>query len=66
MPHFGATFTPGGMDDYYMPPEVIAPAPQRYVLPSSPKYHTWTLPSPEMRFLPNRSIQVVPISRSRG
>ena len=28
MPQFGATFVPGGYDDYYMP-EVIAPAPQR-------------------------------------
>lgn len=30
MPQFGATFYPGGMDDYYMP-EVVAPAPQRCV-----------------------------------
>lgn len=30
MPNFGATFYPGGMDDYYMP-EVLAPSPQRYV-----------------------------------
>ena len=28
MPQLGATFVPGGFDDYYMP-EVIAPAPQR-------------------------------------
>ncbi|KAG5985297.1 hypothetical protein E4U55_006777 [Claviceps digitariae] len=26
--HFGATFVPGGLDDFYMPP-VVAPAPQR-------------------------------------
>ena len=29
-PQLGATFTPGGMDDFYMP-EVVSPAPQRYV-----------------------------------
>lgn len=29
-PHLGATFVPGGFDDYFMP-EVIAPSPQRYV-----------------------------------
>lgn len=29
-PQFGATFVPGGFDDYYMP-EVVAPSPQRYV-----------------------------------
>lgn len=28
MPQFGATFYPGGVDDFYMP-EVVAPAPQR-------------------------------------
>ena len=28
MTEFGATFVPGGFDDYYMP-EVLAPAPQR-------------------------------------
>ncbi|KAL1844089.1 hypothetical protein VTJ49DRAFT_4941 [Mycothermus thermophilus] len=32
---FGATFIPGGQDDYYMP-EVIAPAPQR-VMPEVPQ-----------------------------
>jgi hypothetical protein len=35
-PQLGATFVPGGFDDYYMPgpsPEVISPAPQRLVLP---------------------------------
>lgn len=31
MPELGATFYPGGVDDYYMP-EVVAPAPQRYVV----------------------------------
>jgi hypothetical protein len=34
-PKLGATFVPGGFDDYYMPapsPEVISPAPQRFVL----------------------------------
>lgn len=30
MSRFGATFYPGGVDDYYMP-EVVAPAPQRFV-----------------------------------
>ncbi|KAK1673097.1 hypothetical protein BDP55DRAFT_232233 [Colletotrichum godetiae] len=35
MPQFGATFVPGGFDDYYMP-EVIAPAPQR-VTPQVPQ-----------------------------
>ncbi|KAI1848004.1 hypothetical protein JX266_006117 [Neoarthrinium moseri] len=35
MPQFGATFYPGGVDDYYMP-EVIAPAPQR-VMPEVPQ-----------------------------
>lgn len=33
-PQLGATFVPGGFDDYYMPapsPEVISPAPQRFV-----------------------------------
>lgn len=29
-PKLGATFTPGGLDDFYMP-EVVSPAPQRYV-----------------------------------
>jgi hypothetical protein len=29
MPQLGATFVPGGLDDYYMP-EVVAPSPQRY------------------------------------
>ncbi|KAI9676877.1 MAG: hypothetical protein M1817_006716 [Caeruleum heppii] len=33
-PHLGATFTPGGVDDFYMP-EVISPAPQR-VMPEVP------------------------------
>ena len=27
-PQLGATFVPGGFDDYYMP-EVVAPSPQR-------------------------------------
>ncbi|OHE98514.1 hypothetical protein CORC01_06135 [Colletotrichum orchidophilum] len=35
MPQFGATFVPGGFDDYYMP-EVVAPAPQR-VTPQVPQ-----------------------------
>ncbi|KAK3903158.1 hypothetical protein C8A05DRAFT_43571 [Staphylotrichum tortipilum] len=35
MPEFGATFVPGGFDDYYMP-EVLAPAPQR-VMPEVPQ-----------------------------
>ncbi|KAK3384821.1 hypothetical protein B0H63DRAFT_471704 [Podospora didyma] len=35
MPQLGATFVPGGFDDYYMP-EVIAPAPQR-VMPEVPQ-----------------------------
>lgn len=36
MPQLGATFYPGGVDDYYMP-EVIAPSPQRSVaVPISP------------------------------
>ncbi|KAK0648775.1 hypothetical protein B0T16DRAFT_119514 [Cercophora newfieldiana] len=35
MPRLGATFVPGGFDDYYMP-EVIAPAPQR-VMPEVPQ-----------------------------
>ncbi|KAH7018192.1 LOW QUALITY PROTEIN: uncharacterized protein B0I36DRAFT_335461 [Microdochium trichocladiopsis] len=35
MPQFGATFYPGGVDDYYMP-EVIAPAPQR-IMPEVPE-----------------------------
>ncbi|KAI4861234.1 hypothetical protein F4820DRAFT_434378 [Hypoxylon rubiginosum] len=35
MPNFGATFYPGGTDDYYMPPEVVAPSPQR-VMPEVP------------------------------
>jgi hypothetical protein len=33
-PHLGATFVPGGFDDYYMPapaPELVSPSPQRYV-----------------------------------
>lgn len=33
-PDLGATFVPSGFDDYYMP-EVVAPAPQRYVCPDS-------------------------------
>ena len=35
MPQFTATFVPGGFDDYYMP-EVVAPAPQRYVVACFP------------------------------
>ncbi|KAJ0166603.1 Chitin synthase regulatory factor 4 [Colletotrichum tanaceti] len=35
MPQFGATFVPGGFDDYYMP-EVVAPSPQR-VTPQVPQ-----------------------------
>ncbi|KAI1483749.1 hypothetical protein F4774DRAFT_416403 [Daldinia eschscholtzii] len=35
MPNFGATFYPGGMDDYYMP-EVVAPSPQR-IMPEVPE-----------------------------
>ncbi|KAI2602665.1 hypothetical protein GGR54DRAFT_644773 [Hypoxylon sp. NC1633] len=35
MSNFGATFYPGGADDYYMP-EVVAPAPQR-VMPEVPQ-----------------------------
>ncbi|AEO60262.1 hypothetical protein MYCTH_2309360 [Thermothelomyces thermophilus ATCC 42464] len=35
MAQFGATFIPGGQDDYYMP-EVVAPAPQR-VMPEIPQ-----------------------------
>lgn len=31
-PRLGATFTPGGSDDFYLP-EVISPAPQRLVDP---------------------------------
>ena len=27
----GATFVPGGADDFYMPNEVVSPAPQRSV-----------------------------------
>jgi hypothetical protein len=34
-PQLGATFVPGGFDDYYMP-EVVAPSPQRYVLLALP------------------------------
>ncbi|KAH9904546.1 hypothetical protein F4778DRAFT_732838 [Xylariomycetidae sp. FL2044] len=36
MPNFGATFYPGGQDDFYMPPEVVAPAPQR-IMPEVPQ-----------------------------
>lgn len=35
MPQFGATFYPGGMDDYLMP-EVLAPLPQR-IMPEVPE-----------------------------
>ncbi|KAF1920541.1 hypothetical protein BDU57DRAFT_508904 [Ampelomyces quisqualis] len=38
-PQLGATFVPGGYDDYYMPatsPEVISPAPQR-IMPEVPE-----------------------------
>ncbi|KAF2265316.1 HCP-like protein [Lojkania enalia] len=38
-PQLGATFIPGGFDDYYMPapsPEVISPAPQR-IMPEVPE-----------------------------
>ncbi|KAL7619946.1 hypothetical protein AAE478_010493 [Parahypoxylon ruwenzoriense] len=35
MPNLGATFYPGGADDYYMP-EVVAPSPQR-VIPEIPE-----------------------------
>ncbi|KLU92564.1 hypothetical protein MAPG_11509, partial [Magnaporthiopsis poae ATCC 64411] len=35
MPHLGATFVPGGFDDYQMP-EVFAPSPQR-VMPEVPQ-----------------------------
>ncbi|USP73192.1 hypothetical protein yc1106_00466 [Curvularia clavata] len=42
-PQLGATFVPGGVDDYYMPapsPEVISPAPQRFggrIMPEVPE-----------------------------
>jgi len=42
MPRLGATFVPGGFDDYYMP-EVLAPAPQRWV--KCPIY-TYTVAGP--------------------
>ena len=35
-PAMSATFVPGGYDDFYMPnpgPELVAPAPQKYVPP---------------------------------
>ncbi|KAL1887953.1 hypothetical protein Cpir12675_006358 [Ceratocystis pirilliformis] len=35
-PSLGATFVPGGFDDFYMPPEVVAPSPQR-VMPEVPQ-----------------------------
>jgi hypothetical protein len=41
-PRVGATFYPGGTDDFYMP-EVISPAPQRFVPPTS------ISPVPEIR-----------------
>ena len=41
MPQLGATFVPGGFDDYYMP-EVLAPAPQRFVF--FPSYTLSTSP----------------------
>jgi hypothetical protein len=43
--NFGATFVPGGFDDYYMP-EVVAPAPQRCVA----KYLSLNLPAPSIRY----------------
>ncbi|CZS73926.1 unnamed protein product [Fusarium graminearum] len=33
-PQLGATFVPGGFDDYYMP-EVVAPSPQRFHFPDT-------------------------------
>ena len=48
-PQLGATFVPGGFDDYYMP-EVVAPSPQRYVslfkyvdVPTRRRHHTHEL-----------------------
>ncbi|KAL5598516.1 uncharacterized protein BROUX77_006350 [Berkeleyomyces rouxiae] len=35
-PSLGATFVPGGFDDFYMPPEVVAPSPQR-IMPEVPQ-----------------------------
>ncbi|KAF1980940.1 hypothetical protein K402DRAFT_398982 [Aulographum hederae CBS 113979] len=38
-PHVGATFVPGGFDDYYLPappPELISPSPQR-IMPEVPE-----------------------------
>lgn len=29
-PNLGATFYPGGGDDFYMPNDVVSPMPQRY------------------------------------
>jgi len=37
-PHLGATFVPGGFDDYYMPapqPELVSPSPQRWANPQT-------------------------------
>ncbi len=44
MPRLGATFVPGGYDDYYMP-EVVAPSPQRCVASPVPgELPTFRLP----------------------
>ncbi|OTA99959.1 hypothetical protein M426DRAFT_246555 [Hypoxylon sp. CI-4A] len=65
MPNFGATFFPGGADDYYMP-EVVAPAPQR-VMPEVPENMQQGLQrmelearSVEPRFPPSQSVEPGP------
>src|SRR6516165_8897738 len=52
-PHLGATFYPGGNDDFYMP-EVISPSPQR-VMPEVPGNMQENLAQLELESTPRRT-----------
>lgn len=58
MPQLGATFVPGGYDDFYMP-EVIAPAPQR-VMPEVPQNMQEDLQRMEFQSQPRRDTAISP------
>ncbi|KAF2121732.1 hypothetical protein BDV96DRAFT_593713 [Lophiotrema nucula] len=57
-PQLGATFVPGGFDDYYMPsaPEVISPAPQR-IMPEVPENMQENIAHMELEANPMRNPQ---------
>lgn len=62
-PRLGATWYPGGQDDFYMP-EVISPSPQRCVIFQDVIIHIKSLPSSPPPLFPldivNQSLRVMP------